>query len=155
MIVDYVEFKKQLSLYPRYYKEAKEYKRKMEDIEDELTCIPSLFPETTLVNGKLVAMPKIHGDPKQKEYWRLDKIDEKAKYECEYQRYLAKVIELDNIMTRYSNDFQKILKRVYVNCEGMEKVASEIGYSKSGLAYYIDIELKKGFNSERYGSKSI
>lgn len=158
MILDYIEFKRRLGLYCRFSKQMKKWKRKMEDYEDEMTCIPSLFPETTLVNGELVAIPKSHGDPRNQERRKLELSDKSKECEVIYLRYKKKVDELDNILNSFDENFRKLLMRVYVYREGIENVAQEIGYSKSGLAYYIDKNLEnyfKKFNSVPYGEKPM
>lgn len=156
MIRDYVEFKRQLTLYNRFSKLAKVNKRKAGDIEDEMSCIPSLYPSYVVINGKIVPVPKAHGDPKNKELKFYEQSDKKQEYEDMARYYQNKVNELDNIInslpcyTDSNINIQDVIVRIYKKREGMENVAMEVGYSTSGLAYYIDAELKRFFNSESF-----
>lgn len=143
MILDYVEFKNQLKLYTRYQNQINKYTDLIQGIEYELSKIPSAFPETTLIDGKIVALPKTHGDPRQKEIYRLELIDLKESYEDTRKRYQNKILEIDMILNLLPEEFRKTIQRVYIEDEGFEKISKELGYSKAGLAYYIDNELQK------------
>lgn len=149
MILDYVEFKSKLKMYKRFKKQHAKYCQMVKDIEEEMASIPSVFPETTIINGKVVPLPKTHGDPHQKELYRLGMIDLKAKYEKTRDEYSYKVKEIEEVLAMMDHDLQRDVIRVYVNKEGMEKIANEHGYSKNGYAYNLDKELAELFENIR------
>lgn len=145
MILDAIEFKKHLVLRRRYEVQYKKYERMAQDIADEMSCIPSLFPEMAMVKGKLVPVPKAHGDPKLKELRMLDMIDTKAKYENVAAAYKFKMCEVDNTLQLMPEPLKTSLTRIYVKGQKIEKVAKEKGYSASGYRYILDRELEKTF----------
>lgn len=157
MILDYAEFKSKLSMYKRYKRQYQKYYIMAKDIEDEEKRIPSMFPETTIINGKVIPIPKAHGDPKQMALYRLKLIDIKAKYERIRDNYHDKYKEIEEVLYSLPYDLYIICMRIYVQKEGMEKIAREKNFSKAGLAYKIDKELEMFFekyNFERFEGKT-
>lgn len=156
MILDSNEFKKQLALYKFYKTKIKNYNNKAEEILSLLTKLPSSAPEYTIVNGKTIPVPKGHGDPHLKEQAKLELIDKKFKFEAKASQYQKKIDELDSIREYIPKYLKEIVDNIYINKKTIESVANKVGYSKSGLVYYIDKELDKvleNYNSERYGRK--
>lgn len=143
MIRSSEEFRKKATMYRRWEACYLKYIRMIEDLEYEESKIPSMFPDTVKrKRGKnedgtpkyiTVAVPKAHGDPRQKQTKRLEMIDYKHELECTRDDYKAKCDEVDEALARLPEALRRVVTAIYIDHMSMEKIARINGYTKAGL----------------------
>ena len=106
MIRDSKEFCKKASMYHQWQKKYIEYDNKIRELEYEESKIPSMFPDTIVVNNKTIAVPKTHGDPHNKIVKRLEMIDQKDELEIIRDDYRKKCTDIEEALFRLPESFR-------------------------------------------------
>lgn len=78
---------------------------------------------------------------------RRDKIyAEIDKHRANMERTKQKMEDIENVLNRMPKDIRIATYKVFVQGETIEKIARENGYSKKGMWYWINKEIKKALN---------
>jgi len=147
MIRDSEELRKKCTLYNGWKEKYAEYDRLIKDIEHEESKIPGTFPEVIKIGkGKktiTIAIPRTHGDPKNKETRRLELIDYKESLIRTRDDYGKKIAEVDEAMRHLPADIKHLVELIYVWGWKAEEVASQYNLSKTGLLSMIERKIKE------------
>jgi len=142
MILSSEEFRKKAPMYKTWCREYLKQQNIVNDIEYQMSKIPSTWPETITIKGKEIAVPKTHGDPKQKEIHRLEMIEKKAEHERIRDEYKSKCQEIEQALDKLPQELRKLVEIIYIKKNKIEHVAKDMGYTKQGLYDYIDKRLE-------------